>query len=77
MSVNLGDLLVNRLLHERSKYSKSNPDEMALNELYKLVINTIYGDMVSPYFDIGNVVVGNNIIARARAMAWYMEKGLN
>jgi hypothetical protein len=77
MSVNLGDLLVNRLLNERSKYSKSNPDEMALNELYKLVINTIYGDMVSPYFDIGNVVVGNNITARARAMAWYMEKGLN
>jgi hypothetical protein len=32
--------------------------------------------MVSPFFDIGNVVVGNNITARARAMAWYMEKGL-
>jgi hypothetical protein len=77
MSVNLGDLLINRLLHECSKYSKSNPDEMALNELYKLVINTIYGDMVSPYFDIGNVVVGNNITARARAMVWYMEKALN
>jgi hypothetical protein len=77
MSVNLGDLLVSRLLAERSKYSKSNPDEKPLNELYKLCINTIYGDMVSPFFDIGNVVVGNNITARARAMAWYMEKGLN
>jgi len=77
MSVNLGDLLVTRLLTERSKYSKDNPDEKPLNELYKLCINTIYGDMVSPFFDIGNVVVGNNITARARAMAWYMEKGLN
>jgi hypothetical protein len=77
MSVNLGDLLVSRLLAERSKYSKLNPDEKPLNELYKLCINTIYGDMVSPFFDIGNVVVGNNITARARAMAWYMEKGLN
>ncbi len=77
MSVNLGDLLVTRLLVERSKYSKDNPDEKPLNELYKLCINTIYGDMVSPFFDIGNVVVGNNITARARAMAWYMEKGLN
>lgn len=77
MSINLGDLLVSRLLAERSKYSKSNPDEKPLNELYKLCINTIYGDMVSPFFDIGNVVVGNNITARARAMAWYMEKGLN
>jgi hypothetical protein len=77
MSVNLGDLLVSRLLVERSKYDKYNPKEQPLNELYKLCINTIYGDMVSPYFDIGNVVVGNNITARARAMAWYMEKGLN
>lgn len=77
MSVNLGELLVSRLLAERSKYSKHNPDEKPLNELYKLCINTIYGDMVSPFFDVGNVVVGNNITARARAMAWYMEKGLN
>ncbi len=77
LSVNLGDLLVSRLLAERSKYSKSNPAEKPLNELYKLCSNTIFGDMVSPYFDIGNVVVGNNITARARAMAWYMEKGLN
>jgi hypothetical protein len=77
MSVNLGELLVSRLLVERSNYSKHNPDEKPLNELYKLCINTIYGDMVSPFFDIGNVVVGNNITARARAMAWYMEKGLN
>jgi len=77
MAVNLGELLVTRLLAERSKYSKHNPDEKPLNELYKLCINTIYGDMVSPFFDVGNVVVGNNITARARAMAWYMEKGLN
>lgn len=77
ISVNLGELLVTRLLAERGKYDKKNPDEKPLNELYKLCINTIYGDMVSPFFDIGNVVVGNNITARARAMAWYMEKGLN
>jgi hypothetical protein len=32
--------------------------------------------MVSPHFGVGNVVVGNNITARARALAWYMEKGL-
>lgn len=77
ISVNLGELLVSRLLIERSKYDKNKSEEKPLNELYKLCINTIYGDMVSPFFDIGNVVVGNNITARARAMAWYMEKGLN
>jgi hypothetical protein len=77
ISVNLGELLVTRLLAERSKYDKNKAEQKPLNELYKLCINTIYGDMVSPFFDIGNVVVGNNITARARAMAWYMEKGLN
>ncbi|NER28423.1 MAG: hypothetical protein F6J89_12500 [Symploca sp. SIO1C4] len=77
ISVNMGDLLVNQLLAARSKYSKKDPEQKPMNDLYKLCINTIYGDMVSPFFDIGNVVVGNNITARARAMAWYMEKGLN
>ena len=76
-SVNIGNLLVDKLLRERGKYSKDNPEEKPLNKLYKLCNNTIYGDMVSPFFDIGNVVVGNNITARVRAMAWYMEKGLN
>lgn len=77
ISVNMGVLLVTRLLEERGKYSKKKEDEKPLNTLYKLIINTIYGDMVSPFFDISNVVVGNNITARARAMAWYMEKGFN
>lgn len=71
-AVNLGDLIVSTLLLERKKYPKKTP----FNELYKLCVNTVYGDMVSPYFKIGNVVVGNNITARARAMCWYMEKGL-
>lgn len=33
--------------------------------------------MVSPFFSCGNTCVGDNITARARAMAWYMEKGFN
>ena len=71
--VNLGELLVDKLLIERKKHPKKTP----LNELFKLCTNTVYGDMVSPYFKVGNVVVGNNITARARALAWYMEKGFN
>ncbi len=71
-AVNLGNLLVDKLLLERKKYPKKTP----FNELYKVCINTVYGDMVSPFFLVGNVVVGNNITARARALAWYMEKGL-
>lgn len=75
--VNMGDLLVTKLLDIRNSKSKDIPEEAIFNELYKLIINTIYGDQVSPYFEIGNACVGNNITARARCMAWYMEKGLN
>lgn len=71
--INMGKLLINQLLIERDKYPKKTP----LNDLYKLVINTVYGDMVSPFFMIGNVVVGNNITARARGLAWFMEKGFH
>lgn len=71
--INLGELLVTRLLIERKKYPKKTP----FNDLYKLCTNTVYGDMVSPFFTVGNVVVGNNITARARALAWCMEKGLH
>jgi len=71
--INVGEMLVNLLLIERKKHSKESP----LNLLYKLCINTAYGDFVSQFFKISNVCVGNNITARARALAWYMEKGLH
>lgn len=73
LGINLGDLLVDKLLTLRKGYAKKSE----FNLLYKLIINTIYGDQVSPFFEIGNVIVGNNITARARCMAWYMEKGLH
>jgi len=71
--INVGEMLVNLLLIERKKQPKESP----LNLLYKLCINTAYGDFVSQFFKISNVCVGNNITARARALAWYMEKGLH
>jgi len=71
--INLGELIVNQLLLERKKH----PKKTSFNEMYKLCVNTLYGDMVSPFFKVGNVVVGNNITARARALAWCMEKGFH
>jgi hypothetical protein len=71
--INVGEMLVNHLLIERKKHPKESP----LNILYKLCINTAYGDFVSQFFKVSNVCVGNNITARARALAWYMEKGLH
>ncbi|AKG24955.1 hypothetical protein [Calothrix sp. 336/3] len=73
IGVNFGDLLIDKLLLKRRQYPKENP----MNTKYKLCVNTVYGDMVSPFFTIGNVVVGNNITARARALVWYMEKGFH
>jgi len=70
--VNLGDLLVTKLKEKREEH----PDKSPMNVLYKLCGNTVYGVMVSPFFDISNVVVGNNITATARSMAWCMEKAL-
>lgn len=77
--VNLGKFIIDDLLAYRKIYPKDNDDgsKNSLNTLYKLCINTLYGDMVSPYFKISNVVVGNNITARARAACYYTEKGLN
>jgi hypothetical protein len=77
--VNLGEFFIDDLLAYRKIHQKENPDgtKNSLNTLFKLVTNTSYGDLVSPYFKTGNVVAGNNITERARAMCWYTEKGLN
>ena len=71
--IELGSLLVDKLILERKKYPKSDP----LNSLYKLFTNTTYGFLVSRYFASSNSLVGQNVTARARAMVWYLEKGLN
>jgi len=75
--INLGDLIINNLLIERKKAQIEHGKKSPLDVLFKLCVNTLYGDMVSKYFVTSNPVVGNNITARARALAWYMEKGLH
>ena len=74
-SVNLGTLLVDKLLIERKKAKIQHGEKSPLDILFKLCVNTLYGDMVSKFFVTSNPVVGNNITARARVLAWYMEKG--
>lgn len=51
-------------------------------EFIKLINNTIYGCIASTFFGtngtgISNFIVGNNITARARTLAWAMAKGLH
>ena len=65
-----GDDFINKMKELRSQYDKGT----SLNSLYKLNINTAYGDIVSRFFNIGNVVLGNNITAMTRTAMWCLEK---
>jgi hypothetical protein len=42
----------------------------------KLFINTTYGCLAAPYFEMGNTVIANNITARARLGVWMISKAL-
>jgi len=75
LGLDLDKLIVDDLLAWRSMHKKLEGKTSPMDVLFKLCTNTLYGDFTSPYFDISNTVVGNNITARCRAMAWYMEKG--
>ena len=48
------------------RYNELNAQQTAM----KLVGNTLYGVLASPYFDIGNVVIANSITAAARVAVW-------
>lgn len=63
---------MDKILGLRKNYPSTDPK----NKGYKLIGNSTYGVLASIYFDIGNVVVANNITARARALAWMMAKAL-
>ena len=69
--------LMETMIGERKKYAKGE----SLNEFLKVVINTLYGCTCSEFFSnkqtaISNIVVSNNITARARVLSWCMAKGL-
>ena len=59
----------------RAKYKKAK--NKPLDQMFKLIGNTIYGINVSKYFPTSNVVFGNNITAGVRCCIWYAEKALN
>ncbi|MBW4597548.1 MAG: hypothetical protein KME46_32785 [Brasilonema angustatum HA4187-MV1] len=72
----IGDLILNKYLSKRKVaqwVKKKCPHDL----LYKLFCNTKFGVSISPLFNTSNIVIGNNITARARVLAWLMEKALN
>ncbi|MBD1907796.1 hypothetical protein NDI37_09805 [Funiculus sociatus GB2-A5] len=78
--VALGEILVNKLIKLRSenkKKSQGGTDESeAMNNLYKLMNNTIYGAFSSRNFDICNPIVANNVTSDVRLMVWCLETAL-
>ncbi|MEO5348330.1 MAG: hypothetical protein H7836_01590 [Magnetococcus sp. YQC-3] len=71
--VGLDELIVNDLM----EFRKCHPKKTPLNELYKLCVNSLFGVCTSSHMKTSNIVVGNNLTARARAAIWYVEKGLH
>ena len=76
IGVNLGEVIIDKLLENRGLAKFTFGKKSPLEQMYKLCTNTLYGDLVSKFFEISNTCAGNNITSRARALAWYMEKGL-
>lgn len=76
IGLNLGEVIVDKLLENRGLSKFHHGKKSPLEKMYKTCTNTLYGDLVSKFFEISNTCAGNNITARARALAWYMEKGL-
>ena len=62
---------------ERGEPSEFVDQLRAKQEVLKLIGNTIYGVISSPYFDIGNTVLSNNITAKARNGIWLASRALN
>jgi hypothetical protein len=81
-SINLGEMLINSLMDKRIEYKKLFKETgesryNSMQELYKLVMNTVYGVMCSRHFITSNVVVANQITQTIRLGMYLMEKGLN
>ena len=65
------------LKKQRNEITDKTSDEWleldAQQNAMKLVCNTLYGVLASPYFPISNVVVANNITAAARVAVWCLS----
>lgn len=76
--ISLGDF-ISPLLNRRVVYKKKRKEAKIFESkqrLLKLIINTVYGDLASPYFPMGNTVVANNVTASVRVGSWIMAKAL-
>ena len=66
-------------LIERRAYLKTLKDEFSYStqESVKFIINTLWGLLTSPYFDLNNVVCSEYVTTSIRSSVWLMSKALN
>ena len=77
--------LESRIETNNLSYNYSQTDykyHSSTQEFIKLIGNTVYGCIASAFFGgngtgLSNYIVGNNITARARTLAWCMAKGFH
>lgn len=77
----IGKLKAKRLELKAEMKREKDPEKKhilnALQEMQKLIVNTSYGCIASPYFRINNTVLANNITARCRMAMWMLAKALS
>ena len=68
---------IGALVDKRAQIKKSQePQERVKQNFLKLLINTTYGVLASPFFTVGNAVLANNITSKARVGVWMVSKAL-
>lgn len=75
IKVPYGEFVIDVIRTFRAKYKLQKKE--SLNQMFKLIGNTMYGVNVSKYFPMSNVIFANNITAGVRCCIWYAEKALN
>ena len=70
----IGPLITMRKFYKSKR--EEHPSYESKQLLLKLIINTLYGDLASPHFPIGNTVLANNITSSVRNGSWIMSKAL-
>ena len=75
IKIDYGIFLIDTIRTFRSIYKKKKIK--SLDQLFKLIGNTIYGVNVSKFFPMSNIIFANNITGAVRCCIYYAEKALN
>jgi hypothetical protein len=73
----MGDIIDPLMEKRKELKQKKDPISFALQESIKLVINTLWGLLTSPYFDVSNGVCSEYVTSSIRSYVWMMSRALN